>query len=275
MNRRPLLRALATGTALLTAGCTDSLPFVADPPTESAVFESHRFEGPHLVVEFRDDADVERAVLYNSATGEEYATVDRPPGEARFRVVFPDRMETYVGRSLHVRAETPDGRTTRWIPERVHGYVDGVDALPDGRARFAVANQGDAPLLVRFVGISGDVPNPAVDVQSDSFDRSSFDLGPGVVGVGPNRPLSPSRSDLVVSPGEVAPFETTYAPFAFPDGIDAADCGGDERRGAIAVLHASGGSASYTFRYRLDGDPISVEGKSAAVCRGADDGDAE
>lgn len=275
MNRRPLLRALATGGALLTAGCVESLPFITDPTTESDLFESHRFEGPELVVTLRDDADVERVVLYDSATDEEYATVERPPGRARFRVVFPDRMETYVGGSLHVRAETSDGRTNRRIPGMVHGYVDGVEVLDDGRARFAVANQGDAPLLVRFVGISGDVPNPAVDVQSDSFDPSSFDLGPGVVGVGPNRPLSPTRSDLVVSPGEVAPFETTYAPFAFPEGTEAADCGGDERNGDIAVLHASGGSASYTFRYRLDGDPVSVEGKSAAVCRGASDGDAE
>jgi len=272
MNRRPFLHALATGGAVLTAGCVESLPFVTDPLAESDVFESHRFEGPELVVAFRDDADVERAVIYNSATDEEYATVERPPGRAGFRVVFPDRMETYVGQSLHVRAETSDGPTNRWIPEMVHGHVDGVEVLPDGRARFEIENQGDAPLLVRFVGISGDVPNPTLDVQSDSFDGATFDLGPGVVGVGPNRPLSPSRSDLVVSPSEEARFETTYAPFAFPDGTDAADCGGDERRGDIAILHASGLSALYSFQYRLDGDPVSVEGTSAAVCRDAGDG---
>ncbi|UPV73668.1 hypothetical protein M0R89_14110 [Halorussus limi] len=270
MNRRPFLRALATGSALLTTGCTESLPFAADGPTAADVFADHRFDGTDLVVEFRDGVEVESAVLFDSSTDEEFETVERPAGAARFPVVFPDRLETYVARALYVKAETPDGRVRRRIPETVHGYVEGVEVLDDGRARFEVENQGEAPLLVRFVGISGDVPNPAVDVQADSFDASWFDLGPGVVGVGRNRTLSSSRTDLVVSPGEVAPFETTYAPFAFPDGADAADCGGDERTAEIAVLHASGGSAAYTFTYRLDGEPTAVAGESAVVCGGAD-----
>ncbi|MFC4450173.1 hypothetical protein [Halorussus aquaticus] len=268
MNRRPFLRALATGGALLTAGCTESLPFVADGPSPEDVFEDHRFYGTELVVAFRDHVEVRNAVLFDSSTDEEFEAVERPPRTARFPVVFPDRPETYVGRSLHVKAETRNGWVRRWIPEMVHGKAKNVEVLRDGRARFEVENQGDAPLLVRFVGIYGDVPNPTVNVQSDSFDESSFDLGPGVVGVGRNRPLSPSRTDLVVSPGEVAPFETTYAPFAF--GADADYCRGDQRTAQIAVLHASGGSAAYTVQYRLDGEPTAVEGQSAVVCGGTD-----
>lgn len=267
MNRRPFLRALVTGSTLLTAGCTESLPFATEGPSEADVFDAHRFEETDLVVEFRDDVEVEKAVLYNSATDEEYETVERPGRAVRFPVVFPDRLETYVGRSLHVRVETPAGSTNRWIPEIVHGYVRNVELLDDGRARFEIQNQGEAPLLVRFVGVYRDVPNPTVDPQAESFDRSSFDLGPGVVGVGRNRTLSPARTDLVVSPGETVPFETTYAPFAFLGGTDAADCDGGERTAEIAVVHASGGSASYTFTYRLDGEPTHVEGHAAAVCR--------
>jgi hypothetical protein len=89
---------------------------------------------------------------------------------------------------------------------------------------------------------------------------------PVVVGVGPNRRLSPSRTDLVVSPGETAPFETTYAPFAFPDGAGPDACDGDERTAQIAVVHTSGGSASYTFSYRLEDDPGTLAGGPAEVC---------
>lgn len=265
MNRRPFLRSLATGGSVLTAGCAGSFPFVADPPDESDVFADHRFEGTDLVVRFREAVDVRKAVLFNSATETTYETVERPPRTVRFPVVFPDRMETYVADSLHVKAETPDGWVRRWIPEIVHGHVDSVEVLPDGRARFEIENQADAPLLVRFVGIYGDVPNPTVDPQRDAVDRSSLGVGPGVVGVGRNRPLSPTRTDLVVSPGETAAFETLYAPFAFTDGADPA-CDGGERTGEITVVHAAGVNASYTFTYRLDGEPTPVEGHEAAVC---------
>jgi len=165
-----------------------------------------------------------------------------------------------------VRAETPDGWTSKWIPETVHATTRNVEVLRDGRARFEIENAGGASLLVRFVGIYRDVPNPTVDPQSESFDRSSFDIDPGVVGVGPNRRLSPSGTDLVVSPGETAPFETTYVPFAFPDGAGANACDGDERTAQIAVVHTSGGSASYTFSYRLEGDPGALAGGPAEVC---------
>lgn len=270
MNRRRFLGALGAGWSLLTAGCAESLPTTADPPDASEVFAGHRFEGPELVVDFREGVDVQRAVLFDGDTDEVYETVERPPGTARFRVVFPDRLETAVGGSLRVKAETPDGWARRWTPGTVHAYVNGVEVLPDGRARFAVENQGEAPLLVRFVGIHGDVPNPTVDPQGESFDRASLGLDPGVVGVGSNRPLSPSGTDLVVPAGETAPFETTYAPFAFPDGTAGNDCDGSERTGEVTVVHASGGSAAYTFDYRLDGEPTGLDGRSAAVCGGGD-----
>lgn len=266
MSRRRFLRTFAGGGVLLTAGCVESLRFGTEQVDPSAVFAGHRFEGTDLVVEFRDGTDVERIALVNSSTDETYDVVEHPRGAARFPVVFPGQLKTYVAQSLHVRVETPDGSVRRWIPETVHAYVDGVEVLGDGRARFDVMNQGEAPLLVRFVGVHGDVPNPTVDPQAESFDRSSFELGPGVVGVGSNRPLSPTRTDLVVPAGETAPFETTYAPFAFPNGADSADCDGSERIAEITVVHASGGSAAYTFSYRLDGEPTPVEGHDATVC---------
>ena len=272
MNRRPFLHALATGGALLTAGCAESLSLDTDQPKAFDVFENHRFEGTELVVQFRDGAEVQNATLVNSSTEEEYETVEQPSESARFPVVFPDRLETYVSNSLHVRAKTQDGWVRKWIPETAHGFARNVEVLQDGRARFEIENQGEAPLLVRFVGIYGDVPNPTVNPQRDSFDRSSFAFGPSVFGTGHNRTLSPSRTDLVVPSGETAPFETTYAPFAFPNGTDPDSCDGDERTAEIAIVHASGGSAAYTFPYRLDGDPTPVEGQAATVCGGADAG---
>ncbi|WP_235920868.1 hypothetical protein [Natronorubrum halalkaliphilum] len=140
---------------------------------------------------------------------------------------------------------------------------------PDSRARLDIENQTSVPLLVQFVAIYGDVPNPCVDPQGDSFDRSASDLGPGVVGAGSNRPLSPSRTDLVVPAAETRAFETTYAPFAFPDGADADACTDDDRRGTVAIVHGSGGSAAYGFTYQLEGEPTSIEadGLEATVCR--------
>ena len=268
MNRRPFLQSLATGSAFLTAGCTASLPPLGDQPKASDVFKNHRFEETDLIVEFHDTADVQKAVLYNSYTDEEYETIEHPSNQARFQVVFPTKMETYIADSLHVKAKTSNGwaEDEEWIPETVHGYLEDIEVLPDGRARLSIMNQGEAPLLVRFVGIYGDVPNPTVDPQRDSFERSSLSYSPGVIGVGANRPLSPSRSDLVVSSGETAPFETTYAPFAFLDGANDDDCSDQERTGTLAIVHASGGSAAYTISYRLDGIPTAVEGHTAEVC---------
>ncbi|ELY75514.1 twin-arginine translocation signal domain-containing protein [Natrinema gari] len=263
MNRRRFLQALATGGGVTAAGCV-ALPFSNDGPPTADVFEDYWYDGTDLVVRFRDGADVRRAVLHNPAADEEYETVTRPGSRVRFPVVFPDRLETYVSRSLRVTAETPDGSTQQRIWGAVHAYVSTVDPLPDGRARLEIENQGDGPLLVRFVAIHGDVPNPTVDPQADSFDPSTFDLGPGVIGIEENRPLSPSRTDLVVPPGETKPFETTYVPFAFPDGVDAADCAGDERTGRIAVVPGSGGSMAYDFTYRLEGEPANLEGRAAA-----------
>lgn len=273
MNRRPFLQALASGSTLLTAGCVESVVIGDDRLETSDVFEGYRYEGTELVVQFRDGVDVEKAVLLDSSTETEYDTVDHPPGSARFSVVFPDRLETYVSRSLRVEVKTPDGWARESVWEPVHGAARNVEALWNGRARFDVENQGEAPLLVRFVGIYGDVPNPTIDPQSDSFDHSSFDLGPGIVGSGQNRPLSPSRADLVVPGGEAAQFETTYAPFVFPDGGAENDCGGDERTGTIAIVHASGGSAAYGFAFRLDGEPTAIEGRAAEVCGAPVDGD--
>lgn len=270
MDRRPFLRSLVAGGALLTTGCIESLPFTADQPAATDVFESYRFDGTDLVVTFRDGADVQNAVLYQSSRDEEYETIEQPSGTVRFPVVFPDRLETYVAQSLHVKAETSDGWARQWIPEVVHAHTDGVEVLRDGRARFEIENQGDAPLLVRFVGIYGDVPNPTVDPQRDSFDRSAVPFDPGIVGIGRNRPLSPSRTDLVVPSGETAPFETTYAPFAFPNGTGRNGCDGEERTAEIAIVHASGGSAAYAFSFRLDGDPTAIEGQAVAVCESAD-----
>lgn len=277
MNRRPFLHALATGSLLGSAGCLGSTPFVDDRRDATEVFEDYRYEGLTLVVRFRDD--VERAVLFDSTTDEEYETVEQPSESVRFPVVFPDRLETYLTArpALRVRAETPDGNARQSVWDPIHGAARNVDPLPDGRARFDLENQGDAPLLVRFVGINGDdVPNPTADPQGDSFDLRTFDHGPGVVGVGSNRPLTSSRTDLVVPPGETLPFETTYAPFAFLEDTND-DCDGDERTGTITVVHGSGGSAAYTFTFRLEGERTSLGGRledgsewtSGAVCHDA------
>ncbi|MFC4437424.1 MULTISPECIES: hypothetical protein [Natrialbaceae] len=271
MKRRPFLQAIATGGALLSAGCVESIPFTTTRLESEDVFEEHWYEETELIVQFREDVDVERAVLTELGTDEEYETVERPGSTVRFPVVFPERRETYLSRSLRVAAETPDGEAPLRVGGPVHAYVDVVESLLDGRARLEIESQTDAPLLVGFVGIYGDVPNPTADPQSDSFDRSTLETGPGVVGVGENRPMSPSRTDLVVPPGETRSFETTYAPFAFPNDADEIDCDGTERRGQIAVVHGSGGSAAYGFTYRLEGDPEALDG-DATVCDGLDSG---
>ncbi|GAB3664279.1 hypothetical protein [Halopiger thermotolerans] len=266
MNRRPFLQTLAAGGALLTAGCADSLPLTAAELDSDAVFATSRFDGGDLVVEFRDDVDVREVALFDPSRDDEYETIDDPDRSVRFRIVLPERLETRLSPSLRVRAETADGIATLRVGGQVHAFVPDVEPLPDGRARLAIENQGTAPLLVRFVAVYGDVPNPTVDPQADAFDRSSFDRGPGVVGVDGNQRLSPSRTDLVVPADATRTFETTYAPFAFPDGVDAADCSGDERTGKVAVVHGSGGSAAYDFTYWLEGEATALEGRDAAVC---------
>lgn len=272
MERRPFLRTLAAGGALLTAGCADSIPRTAARLDSDAVFATSRFDGGDLVVEFRDDVDVRGAALFEPSREDEYETIEDPDRTVRFRVVLPERLETLLSPSLRVRAETADGVATLRVGGQVHASATDVEPLPDSRARLAIENQGEAPLLVRFVAIYGDVPNPTIDPQADAFDRSSLDRGPGVVGVGANQRLSPSRTDLVVPADATRTFETTYAPFAFPDGVDAADCGAGERTGMVAVVHGSGGSAAYDFTYRLEGEATALEGQDAAVCSDRDSG---
>lgn len=75
------------------------------------------------VVEFQDAADVQKVVLYNSTTDEEYDVIEHPPGPARFQVVFPDQMDTYIVDSLHVRAKTPNGWAEEWISEIGHANL--------------------------------------------------------------------------------------------------------------------------------------------------------
>ncbi|SDQ93388.1 hypothetical protein [Natronobacterium texcoconense] len=267
MNRRPFLQTIATGGALLSAGCVESIPFTTTRLESEDVFEEYWYEETELVVQFREDVDVERAVLTDLGTDEEYETTEQPGPTVRFPVVFPERRETYLSQSLRVTAETPDGEGRLGVGGPVHAYVDTLEPLPDGRARLEIESQTDAPLLVGFVGVYGDVPNPTADPQSDSFDPSTFEAEPGVVGVGANRPLSPSRTDLVVPPGETRAFETTYAPFAFSDSTASSACDGEERRGKVAVVHGSGGSAAYDFTYRLEGESAALEdGLEASVC---------
>lgn len=269
MNRRPFLQTLAAGGAILTAGCVDSLPLTTARLDSDAVFASSRFDGGDLVVEFQDDVTVREVVLFEPSTEGEYERIEDPDRTVRFQVVFPERLETLLSTSLRVQAETADGVATLRVGALVHAHVADVEPLPDGRARLDIENQADGPLLVRFVAIYGNVPNPTIDPQGDSFDRASFDRGPGVVGVGTNQRLSPSRRDLIVPSGETKSFETTYAPFAFPDGADAADCDGGERTGRVAVVHGSGGSAAYDFTYRLEGEASALETQDAAVCTDA------
>lgn len=265
MDRRAFVQALGAGCTLLTAGCV-GIPSAGDDQLEpSDVVEDYWYERTELVVQFRDDVDIDKAVLLDSSAEQEYETIEDPPEFARFPVVFPDRLETHLPRRppLRVRANTQDGWTEKSVWEPVHGAITDIEIRRDGCVRFTIENQGKAPLLVRFVGVYGDVPNPTVDPQSDSFDRSTFDIDPSVIGVGKNRPLSPSRTDLVVSSNESVPFETTYAPFAFPDGADTEDCRGLERTAQIAIVYSSGGSAAYTFTFRLDGSPAIIEGHQA------------
>jgi hypothetical protein len=248
MQRRALLHALAAGGVALGAGCS-TLGVGDQSPAFDDVVAAYRYEGPELVVEFADDAAVTRASIYDGDTDDEYAAVENPPRTARFRVVAPARLETYATNSLHLAAETDGGTVRERVgPATVHARARNVRPGPDGRALFDLENQTEAPLVVRFVAVHGDVPNPTVDPGADAFERADLGFGPGVLGTGENRPRTPDRTDLVVGPGETVPFETTYAPFASPEDAPAE---GGERTGAITVVHAGGGSARYDFEYSL------------------------
>jgi len=251
MRRRQVLGTLSAAAVGSIAGCARSLSFGGDSPDASSVVERYHYEGAELVVQLSEDFDIEQVSIYDSSSDTQYASVERPSSNCRFQVVFSDRLETYATKSLHLDVETASGTVTEWIWKGpAHGLASGVDVGPEGQARFEITNQGGTPLLVRFVAISGDVPDPTVDPQDESFDRSALGFGPGVVGTGSNRPQSPNRTDLVVSPGETAPFETTYTPFAAPeDGTT--DRGGTDRTGEITVVQASGGSVKYDFTYSL------------------------
>jgi hypothetical protein len=168
-------------------------------------------------------------------------------------MTLSNRLKTYATKSLHLDVETARGTVTEWIwkgPE--HGHTDAFEVGSDGRAQFDITNQGETPLLVWFVAIHGDVPNPTINPQHESFNPATLGFGPGVLGTGSNRPQSPTRSDLVISSGETAPFATTYAPFAVPDDRSN-EWGEKERTGKITIISGPGGSMQYDFRYRLAG----------------------
>jgi hypothetical protein len=253
MNRRQVLATLGAAALGSVAGCAESLPFGNDPPTATSVVKGYHYEETELVVQLSEGFDIKQASIYDSSNDTQYASIEQPPPNCRFRVVFPDRLETYATESLHLEVETAKGTVTEWIWKGpAHGYTSAVNVGPEGRAQFEIMNQGNTPLLVRFVAISGDVPNPTVDPQHESFDLSALGFGPGVLGTGSNRPQSPNRSDLVISPGEIVPFETTYAPFAVPEDSNA-EWSGTDRTGEITIVEGSGSSAKYDFTYRLDG----------------------
>ncbi len=269
MNRRRYLAGCGSLTSAAVAGCISNLPYSSSKQVPSSdVFARHWYDPTELVVEFQDDVDVKRANLVEPAADLEYESVDRPGGSLRFRVVFPNRLKTYLGArpGLRVTAQTDDGIARQSVWEPIHGVARAVEALPDGRARFDLENQGEAPLLVRFVGIYGDVPNPTIDPTTDSFDLTTFDLGPGVIGIGANRPLTPSRTDLVIPAGVKKSFETTYAPFSFPSTAPTRTCDGEDRTGMISIVPASGGSTAYQFTYQLDGEMSPLDGHPATVC---------
>ncbi|ERG88331.1 MAG: hypothetical protein J07HX5_00475 [halophilic archaeon J07HX5] len=135
----------------------------------------------------------------------------------------------------------------------------------DGRASFEVHNLGTASLLIRFVGIYGDVPNPTVDIQSDSFDIDSFEQGPSVVGSGRRQESNSQREYLVVGPDEATRLETTYRPFVFSSDKSETACDGSEHTGEIGFVQSPGplkssrGTISYAFTYSLSGGPVRVD----------------
>lgn len=211
MDRRTVLRGLLGSSAVLGGGYLSGQSRLESP------FGAERYEGPNVVVDLDSDVTVERVVLYDSSTEQAFETDEYPSSRASFRVVFPTRMES---------------------------YVDGLEVLEDSRARFDIESQAPAPVLVRFVGITGAAANPTVDVQDESFDVSGLEVGPGV---GENRPSSPRRSDLVVPGGDTKTFETLYAPFEPEANGRSMDPDGGDRRVWISLVDASGVVMSYSF----------------------------
>jgi hypothetical protein len=253
MNRRQVLATLSTAAFGTVSGCAESLSFGNHPPDADSVVESYHYEGAELVIQLSEEFDITQASIYDSSSDIQYASKEHPASTCRFQVVFPGRLETYATRSLHLEVETTNGTVTEWIWEGpAHSHTSGVSVGPEGQAQFEITNQGETPLLIRFVAISGDVPNPTVDPHQDSFDISALGFGPGVVGTGANRPQSPGRSDLAIPIGETAPFETTYAPFVVPEDSNA-EWAGTDRTGEITIVLGSGISTKYDFTYRLDG----------------------
>lgn len=257
MKRRKFA-ALLAGSISLTGGCLMLGSSTDNNQNTSDVFRSYSYERTELVVRFRQEAEIERAVLVNRTTGEQHQTVSHPGNSVRFNVVFPDRLESCISRGVHMEAKTSDGLASKWVWDPVHGVLQNIDMQSDGSVCLDIHNAGLAPLLVRFVGIYKDVPNPTVNLQSDSFDRDSFESGSGVVGSGRNQPLHPSRTDLVVAPDETASFETVYRPLAFVDGTPEDACKGTEHSGEVGIFHASGLIASYGFTYTGSGGPVTV-----------------
>ncbi len=260
MNRRLFCRSLSVCGSVILTGCS-ALPSFRRRLDSDSVFESHRFDGTDLLVTFRDSVDVTSASTINGRTSVVYERIDEPARTVRFQVIRPTALETDVGLQLHVRATVGEKTASKRIPCHVHGHIHNCEILSDGRVRFDLENQAIAPLLVRFISVYGDVPNPAVDPTSDSFEWSELPATPGVVGVESDRPVSPMRSDLVIEAGKVRTFETTYAPFAVPGG---AGCESKERYGSIAVVHGNESTAAYDLQYRLGGMPTEVDG--ATVC---------
>lgn len=242
MDRRQYLGAL-TGSTILVAGCLGS--FGDNDRDEDEVFADYWYSEHELVVEFRDGVDVESVRLLSDESREK-ERVEEPVGIARFPVLFPDRLDTHLSSRppVRVEAETAGGTARMSVWEQIHGVVRDLEPSPEGRARFRIENQGDAPLLVWFVSVHGDVPKPAADPASEAFELDSFRGGPGVVGIGENHVQYPERPDLVVPGGAELPFETTYRPFA-DDGGSAVE----ERSGTVSLVQASGGINSYTFSY--------------------------
>lgn len=242
MSRRQYLGAL-TGSTVLVAGCLDS--FGDDDRDEDEVFADYWYREYELVIEFRNDVDVNTVRLLSDES-QEIERVEGPVGTARFPVLFPDRLDTHLNSKppVRVEAETAGGTARMSVWEPIHGVVRDLEPGPEGRARFRIENQGDAPLLVWFVSVHGDVLKPAADPASEAFELDSFRGGPGVVGIGENCVQYPERPDLVVPGGAELPFETTYRPFADDEGSV-----GKERTGTVSLVQASGGINSYTFSY--------------------------
>ncbi len=242
MRRRQYLGTLA-GSTLLVAGCLGN--FADEDRDENEVFADYWYETDELVVEFRDGVDVETARLLSDES-QEHERVEGPVGTARFPVVFPNRLDTHLtSRSpLRVEAQTANGTARMSVWEQIHGVVRDLEPDLEGRAQLRIENQGTAPLLIRFVSVHGDVPEPAADPTNETVELDSHHTGPGVVGTGENHAQQPERSDLVV-PGEAErSFETSYRPFGDDGAVT-----DEERSGTVSLVQASGGINSYSFSY--------------------------